>query len=78
MWKRLAPDGSPAAEDEWIINFSQQYDCGAGVCQAAFFATSQNLVSWTPVAPDAAKNGGDVFEARPEQNPRPALCVAHS
>ena len=63
VWKRLTPDGSAAVEPaEYIINYSQQYDCGAGDCQAAFFATSANLVHWEPVAPNALTNGGDVFE----------------
>jgi hypothetical protein len=63
VWKRLTPDGSAAVEPaEYIINYSQQYDCGAGDCQAAFFATSANLVHWKPVAPNALTNGGDVFE----------------
>ena len=71
VWKRLAPDGSAAEEDEWVINYSQLYDCGAGDCQAAFFATSKNLVSWTPVAPDAVKNGGNVFEVDEQHYVKP-------
>ena len=29
--------------------------CGGGHCQAIFFATSTDLVSWAPVAPDAPR-----------------------
>lgn len=62
VWKRLAANGSAEVDDEYVINYSQQYDCGGGDCQAAFFATSTNLVRWAPVAPDALHNGGNVFE----------------
>ena len=44
VWKRLAPDGgATVGGDEWIINYSQQYDTDGS--QAAFFATSKNLVN---------------------------------
>lgn len=62
VWNRLAANGSATLEGEYVINYSQQYDCGTGDCQAIFFATSTNLVRWEPVAPDALLRGGDVFE----------------
>ena len=74
VWKKLAAAGQEDAEDEWIMNYSQEYDCHAegdengglsskkGGCQSIFFATSKDLVNWTPVAPDAEKNGGYVFK----------------
>jgi hypothetical protein len=61
VWKRLANSSNSSAE-EYVMNFSQEYDCGGGNCQAIFFATSTDLVNWTPVAPDALRHGGLVFE----------------
>jgi hypothetical protein len=82
VWKKLPTpnnDDVDVVEDEWIMNYSQEYDCSAaggdhddgavtagaqssGGCQSIFFATSKDLVNWSPVAPDAAKNGGLVFK----------------
>ena len=52
-----------AADDEWVMNFSQEYDCqescqggvnsSACNCQSMFFATSKDLLTWTPVSPNA-------------------------
>jgi hypothetical protein len=74
VWPRLAADGSalPEGEEEWVINYSQQYNCGAGNCQATFFATSHDLVNWTPVAPDSKRNGGNVFQVDPALYAKPA------
>ena len=58
VWKRLTKSGD---EDEWVMNYSQEYDCGGGNCQSIFFSTSKDLVTWTPVAPDAEQRGGLVF-----------------
>eukprot|EP01052_Picozoa_sp_SAG31_P025423 SAG31_NODE_2227_length_6148_cov_5.268309_10_plen_235_part_00 len=64
VWKRL---GSPANDtDEWVMNFSQEYDCQdscpGGInssscnCQSMFFAISKDLLSWTPVSPNAEQH----------------------
>jgi hypothetical protein len=66
IWKRLHPtDGhhQDGGEEEYIMNFSQlEYDCEGPWCQAIFFATSRDLLTWTPIAPDAARRGGTVFQ----------------
>lgn len=62
VWKHL---GTNTDDDEFVMNFSQEYDCESGDadgCQSIFFATSKDLLKWTPVAPDAQKNGGLVFK----------------
>ena len=73
VWPRLGSDGGalPPGEEEWVINYSQQYNCGAGVCQATFFATSRDLVNWTPVAPDSKRHGGNVFQVDPSLYSKP-------
>ncbi len=64
VWPLL---GSTAdADDEWVMNFSQEYDCqdacpgGANSsscnCQSMFFATSKDLLSWIPVSPNAEQH----------------------
>lgn len=62
----LLPNASSSSsdddDDEYVMNYSQQYDCGGGDCQAIFFATSRDLLKWTPVAPDAQRHGGNVFQ----------------
>jgi len=94
VWKLIKTGKKEdGADDEWVMNYSQQYDCGGGNCQSIFFATSkaimtpsnliiilnhysypsptigpdpivalQDLVNWTPVAPDAQAKGGLVFQ----------------
>ena len=57
VWKRLPAAGEEeTGEDEWVMNYSQEYDCHSGDggelgadseggCQSIFFATSKDLVS---------------------------------
>lgn len=44
------------ADGEYIMNFSEDYDCGSPNCQSIFFATSRDLKNWTrlPFAPPPA------------------------
>ncbi len=67
VWKKLgAGDGDGDGDGgEYVMNYSQErYDCEApsGWCQSIFFATSRDLISWTPLAPDALEHGGPVFK----------------
>lgn len=60
VWRRP----SATDDDEYVMNFSQDnYDCEPphDGCQTIFFATSGDLLTWTPVAPDAERRGGLVF-----------------
>ena len=58
VWRRL----NASVDDEYVMNYSQEYDCGGGNCQSIFFATSTDLQTWTPVAPDAQRtNSSRVF-----------------
>jgi hypothetical protein len=48
---------------EYVMNFSEDYDCGSPSCQSIFFATSKDLRNWTRVpfaAPPA--NDSNVFK----------------
>jgi hypothetical protein len=88
VWKKLPTAGEDAEQDEWIMNYSQEYDChtkgdgngglgSEGGCQSIFFATSKDLVNWQPVAPDAEKNGGNVFKYNTSQYARGRWdCIA--
>jgi hypothetical protein len=44
------------AAGEYVMNFSEDYDCGSPSCQSIFFATSKDLKNWTrlPFAPPPA------------------------
>jgi hypothetical protein len=44
------------ADGLYVMNFSEDYDCGSASCQSIFFATSPNLRNWTrlPFAPPPA------------------------
>jgi hypothetical protein len=63
VWKLVKQSkNEDTDEDEFVMNFSEDYDCGSAKCQSIFFATSKDLITWTPVAPDAEKKGGLVFK----------------
>eukprot|EP01051_Picozoa_sp_SAG22_P010362 SAG22_NODE_930_length_6462_cov_4.402326_1_plen_338_part_00 len=51
------------AAGEYVMNFSEDYDCGSPNCQSIFFATSKDLKTWTrlPFAPPPA-NDSNVFK----------------
>ena len=63
VWPLLTGTGDGNETEEWVMNFSQEYDCqqscAGGVnssscnCQSIFFATSTDLRTWTPVSPNA-------------------------
>lgn len=46
------------AAGEYVMNFSEDYDCGSPNCQSIFFATSKDLRNWTRV-PFAAPPAND-------------------
>ena len=73
VWPRLAANGTTLAKgaEEWVINYSQQYNCGGGDCQAIFFASSTDLVNWSRIAPDSMKRGGNVFQVDPSLYAKP-------
>jgi hypothetical protein len=50
------------ANNTWIMNYSQQYNCFGDNCQSIFFATTNDFITWTPVAPDSERKGGIVFK----------------
>jgi len=41
VWKHLKAADAKDHEDEYIMNYSQEYDCGDGNCQSIFFSTSK-------------------------------------
>lgn len=58
VWKKT--DAGSGGE-LYVMNYSQEYDCEGSNCQTIFFATSSDLINWTPLAPDAKTKGGLVF-----------------